>query len=72
MKVMKGLEHLSYKERLGLLGTFSLVKRKLRGNLINMHKNLMGGSEDKGAKLFPVVPNEKVQSEIHEIPSKHK
>lgn len=72
MKVLKGLEHLSYKERLGLLGMFSLVKRKLRGNLINMHKNLMGGSEDKGAKLFPVVPSEKVQSEIHEIPSKHK
>ena len=64
--MIKSLEHLQYEERLSNLCLFSLGKRRLRRDLINVYIYVKGdGRQVAEAVLFSVVCSERTQDSGH-------
>ena len=64
--MLPGFQHLSYRERLNKLGLYSLERRWLRGDLIEVFKMMRGIDRVDVDKLFPLRVG-KIQTRGHDL-----
>ena len=67
IKTVRGPETRTYKKRLGEAGLFSLKNTRLRGDLIAVYSNLMGGYREDGARLFLKVHRDRARDNRHKL-----
>jgi len=60
-KMIRGLEHLSYEEKLRELGLLSLEKGRLQGDLIVAYQYLNGAYKQEGEWLFTSLDSDKTR-----------
>jgi len=60
-KMIRGLEHLSYEEKLRELGLLSLEKGRLQGDLIVAFQYLNGAYKQEGEWLFTRLDSDKTR-----------
>uniref|UniRef100_K7EX79 Reverse transcriptase domain-containing protein n=1 Tax=Pelodiscus sinensis TaxID=13735 RepID=K7EX79_PELSI len=66
MRMIKGLENMTYEGRLKELGLFSLEKRRLRGNMIAVFRYLKGCHKEEGENLFILASGDRTRNKyIH-------
>mgnify|MGYP001852700322 CR=1 FL=1 len=61
MKMIRELEHLSYKERLRKLGLFSLERRWLWGHFIVTFQYFKGAHKQKGDRHFTESDSDRIR-----------
>ncbi|KFV62129.1 hypothetical protein N307_09775, partial [Dryobates pubescens] len=61
MRMIRGLEHLSYEDRLKELGLFSLEKRRLQGDLIVAFQYLKGPYKKAGEGLLRISGSDRTR-----------
>ena len=59
--MIRGMEHLSYEERLRELGFFSLEKRRLQGDLILAFQYLKGMYKQEREQLFMSMDSDRTR-----------
>ena len=66
-KIIRGLAHLSYEERLRELGLFCLEKRRLLGELIVAFHYLKGAYKHEGEWLFMKVDSDRTRRNVFKL-----